>query len=445
MRWREFSEARRNPERSPKTSPNQVLRDLIAKTRETIRRTRYKNLFVSFTSLPKLGINPGSTYNTPLGIYAYPAEYVEQEVGPNRTMGNVPFAGDQPWVNIFKSVGNIVNISRLREDNELIGYYEDLRAIMSPFEKGEMRGGYMHYEDFVDKFIQDSDTEAKVDSSGGHLWYVTMRCAGVVSERKGISKPTAWNWIFRQLGIDGFIDEGDGIIHENEPTQAVFFSKKSVDLIERVANKYSPDVMNAQIHRGKVISQQTSEKMREMRPILQSGSVDDLIEWLDFGANSVYLRYVPAQLRPQVLIQRPFYIVRMKEPTKKELHAAFTASPSLMADYGQRLLKLLTVDDIVSILRKFNDRMDVSDPTRSKTVLGHRLRSLMADIGDKGNRMDFITELVRLNPNIWNEVEDRYIPYAPGMREEFRELVYKIAKQQNNQYVIDDLRRAGAF
>ena len=30
---------------------------------------------VSMTSIPKLGINPGSNYNTPVGIYFYPAEF----------------------------------------------------------------------------------------------------------------------------------------------------------------------------------------------------------------------------------------------------------------------------------------------------------------------------------------------------------------------------------
>ena len=39
------------------------------------------NLFVSLTAIPKLGINPRSHYYTPLGIYAYPAEYVFQKVG----------------------------------------------------------------------------------------------------------------------------------------------------------------------------------------------------------------------------------------------------------------------------------------------------------------------------------------------------------------------------
>ena len=447
MKSTEFlSDARRNPEQNPKVSVNQAIQDALDSTDERIPNSKFKNVFVSFTSIPKLGINPKSTYNTPIGIYAYPGQYVMDTVKRVGTMSKLPFVGDQPYANIFKSNGNIIQIDKLREDNLLMSLYEDLRRVMSPFEKGEMRGGYMHYEDFVDKFLGDEAySNAKVDSEGGYFWYVTMRCAEVISKRKGIEKPIAWNWLFRQMGVDGFVDGGAGIIHENEPVQAVFFSMNDIEVLDRVANKYSPEYMSGQEYRGREIKRAFDAKFRQLRPILQSGSVDDLIEWLDYGTNHTYLRYVPAQLRPQVLTQRPFYLHGLKEPTKNDMYAAFTTSPGLMADYGERLMKLLTLDDIVAILRKFNDRMDVSDLARKRTVMAQQLKYIMLDVGDQGKRMDFITELLRANLSIWKYIEDQYIPYATGMREEFREMVYKIAKQQGSQYIINDLSRAGAF
>ena len=76
MHIKEIVEARKNPELNPKESVNKQLKDLYDATTDTIPGSNIKNLFVSFTDLDKLGINPTSRYNTPIGIYAYPAEYV---------------------------------------------------------------------------------------------------------------------------------------------------------------------------------------------------------------------------------------------------------------------------------------------------------------------------------------------------------------------------------
>jgi hypothetical protein len=49
--------------------------------------------------------------------------------------------------------------------------------------------------------------------------------------------PVRWNKLFRKLGISGVIDSDDsGTIHSNEPTQAVFFSIESVNVITRIKN-----------------------------------------------------------------------------------------------------------------------------------------------------------------------------------------------------------------
>ena len=45
-----------------------------------------KNLFVSFTTVDKLGINPQSHYDTPLGIYSYPAEFIVDNIGDYTSM-----------------------------------------------------------------------------------------------------------------------------------------------------------------------------------------------------------------------------------------------------------------------------------------------------------------------------------------------------------------------
>ena len=54
-----LQEARRNPELNPK----------IPSVVNLEKYENRKNVFVSFTQINKLGINPTSNYNTPIGIY----------------------------------------------------------------------------------------------------------------------------------------------------------------------------------------------------------------------------------------------------------------------------------------------------------------------------------------------------------------------------------------
>ena len=43
-----------------------------------------ENLFVTFVSEDKAGINPKSPYDTPLGVYAYPLKFAMEEKIPYR-------------------------------------------------------------------------------------------------------------------------------------------------------------------------------------------------------------------------------------------------------------------------------------------------------------------------------------------------------------------------
>lgn len=54
--------------------------------------------FVHFSDINKLGINPRSSFKTPLGIYGYPIKAFDIE---NLIKGNVPFAGDREFIHFF--------------------------------------------------------------------------------------------------------------------------------------------------------------------------------------------------------------------------------------------------------------------------------------------------------------------------------------------------------
>ncbi len=61
-------------------------------------------------AIPKFGINPGSQYNTPNGIYSYP---LNSAMFRKFKHGELPFAQDKPYFSIFKvqEGANIVTIS----------------------------------------------------------------------------------------------------------------------------------------------------------------------------------------------------------------------------------------------------------------------------------------------------------------------------------------------
>ena len=74
-RFNHYSEKRRNPEMNPHISAWDYV-------------DKYKNdpdVYISFTTIDKIGINPRSVYNTPNGIYCYPLRefYIERQRKPS--------------------------------------------------------------------------------------------------------------------------------------------------------------------------------------------------------------------------------------------------------------------------------------------------------------------------------------------------------------------------
>lgn len=72
-------EKRKNPTKNPKISVNDEISEIL-KRYSSDKIAGITNCFVSFTELDKLGINPLARFKemdeTPIGIYAYPAQYV---------------------------------------------------------------------------------------------------------------------------------------------------------------------------------------------------------------------------------------------------------------------------------------------------------------------------------------------------------------------------------
>lgn len=232
-----INEARRNPEVNQTLTPIEQIRYLHNKTGSKISGS-VTNLFISMTSLDKLGINPRSKYRTPLGIYSYATDYVIVKVKQNLT--DLPFVGDALFVSIFKATDpNSVLVLNDMTTSDVDFYLSKIMSI----------------QEFAAHVPRDTYA-ARTQTPGGIFWYITMKIAEKVANITNRRVPVMWNIIFRKLGITGCVDTGAGIIHPAEKAQAVFFSIESVSVISRINNKMVDsrdqlkNVLNAAIRLG---------------------------------------------------------------------------------------------------------------------------------------------------------------------------------------------------
>ncbi len=309
MKTSDIIEARKNPELNPKVSVNQYIRRAYDAASQ-LPNSNLKNLFVSFVAVPKLGINPRSKFNTPLGIYAYPAGYVIVRADDDKAMRHsLPYAGDQPYAAVFSAGGNIIDIRRMSANDEEL-YYDKLREFAKRLPKINSdiyipNGIAKDWLSILELCIKLAPDRAKFKNlPGGRLWYVTYRFSNYYGPQYGQNPIVTWNKLFRAIGIDGVVDEGAGIIHEAEPTQAVFFSLAPLRVLGIVDNKYSPETFKTQQQRGLNTQQTIALFKRDIDRALKYDDIEILKPYLmrdTLNLNGwdweILFRYIPQKLR----------------------------------------------------------------------------------------------------------------------------------------------------
>jgi hypothetical protein len=203
-----LTELRKNPEKNLKQTPLQQLKQIV---------DSYKNeadsIFVTYTNVDKFGANPNSPYDTPLGICAYPIEYVI-----DREM-EVPFGGSRPYVHVFK-IKDMSTIWNLSDTDDFISIKQKLphgigKGSTHGIGKGSTHGGdlYRAIKQHITNLIISGDLPAGLRTMGIEL-------------RK----------ILRKIGVSGIIDRGFGILHHNEPNQGIFFDIANLQIIKQIDN-----------------------------------------------------------------------------------------------------------------------------------------------------------------------------------------------------------------
>jgi hypothetical protein len=260
-----------------------------------------ENLVVTFTAIDKVGINPKSGYDTPLGIYFYPIDYVIEK------RMNVPFAKEQPYLNVCE----------FTRPDKILHMTDDVNN-----QKGlELLNVFPQEE--VDLAMESLEKNYFFRSDYSKLWLITREIA--------FHKPVLWNANLRKCGIDGFVDHGTGTIHTNEPTQGVVFTGtalRRILVIPQILRKPLPDINKIPLNQ--------LEKLLKNRNLFNN----DIQKFLDDAENKDEIARIIIQYKPELSnddISTLLYYAENKDEIARIL--------------GSDNINKLSDDDIYSLLR----------------------------------------------------------------------------------------------
>lgn len=184
------------------------------------------NTYVHFSSVRKLGINPKINYATPIGVYSYPMTHVQRRTDNfTRNVHNaMEFLSDRPYVYVIRHrPSNPLVLQRYRDydrDSEKVLEYilntvpNNAFAIKNEFRTFNARFGSM--------------------DQGRRIWNLIYTLIDYTSERTGV---VSYKILHKVLGYDMVLDMGDGIIHTNEPYQAVHFVLNRIEVLDFAEKK----------------------------------------------------------------------------------------------------------------------------------------------------------------------------------------------------------------
>lgn len=200
--------------------------------------TKGTDYYITFSTLDKVGINPSSDWTTPNGVYVYPLWKFERELkyhlnddAPlNKKLKQVfPYGADRKYAFILKYVGdkqlNVVTDERSIGDDVL---YNTIKGIIKNYDIDA------YDKANALKYAQEEIYGNNRKGSFGSFLYKLI--LNTLTELDGLGKKRTniFNKILRELGYDSLLDPGSGIMHENEPTQAVFLTPSSFVVVEKI-------------------------------------------------------------------------------------------------------------------------------------------------------------------------------------------------------------------
>lgn len=179
-------EKRKNPSKNPTLSAYQQLEQY----------SKRNDVFISFTDLPKLGINPKNEYNTPTGIYTYPLKQVWPEMSKTKSTHFDTFGEGRPYIQVLQQKGSkfIEDISKTYSFPDLEKDMNKLRKLYPDTAKrtGSKQAHIKNQNEFIGKIL---DLEGSYDRVKAMLFSLDRKKFNRVLEKTKV----AWS-INRILG-----------------------------------------------------------------------------------------------------------------------------------------------------------------------------------------------------------------------------------------------------
>lgn len=206
-----LNESRRNPHINPRVPMSTALSLYAGRD----------DVFVHFSNVEKIGINPQTTHDTPYGIYSYPIDHVRE-----RTMnfmhsidGRMEYASNFRYMFIIQSnAQNVLHVQNYHRYDRDIAMIEDFFSSQFP-DKTE----------FVMQIFERTreQSPSKVKALWEGMYYAI--------EELGLNEAsTSYTILHKVLGYEMIRDDGDGIVHPNEPYQAIHFGRSYFKVLEMI-------------------------------------------------------------------------------------------------------------------------------------------------------------------------------------------------------------------
>ena len=171
-------------------------------------RNSSEDLYVHFSQQPRFEMIPTKKpyHMNPIGIYAFPKDYVLKETSRNDGFFSMPY------ITVFKlkEDAKILNLSSITEE-------EAMKLLKK-----------MGIEDYL----------KSKEKTGGHLFWNTIENYIHMNQLNNVNKNTTWNKLFKKVGgFDVVKDENDIIFH-GETEQIVVLNKSVIEVIKNIENPY---------------------------------------------------------------------------------------------------------------------------------------------------------------------------------------------------------------
>jgi len=161
-----------------------------------------------------------------------------------------PFATENPYIQVIRAKKPLTDLQKFIKQDLLntLDAIEELLLDMSA-----------DPDEIIPHVLSTAESNARIKTAGGTFWYLTYLLTNPYEQNINLPSHTtvylgkhsfldryktkkpmrAWNYLLRELGHDGFLDNGDSIIHPGEPAQAVFLHRGVFKKVDRVLNKPS--------------------------------------------------------------------------------------------------------------------------------------------------------------------------------------------------------------